>query len=187
MRADLLPGDATRTYERDEEGRTVLKMHVKDDTDFLSVFSAQDTPVISTQVAEFLENTTHGIRPDEPLSLHICSSCIEREEQGLYRTAIHQYYAERYLANARELRHQHIFAWALALIGVLVLTLTVYLQYRHSSVIWAEVVDIVAWVFLWEAVDIRCFRTRELVMQRRRYAAFMNMTVHYESPSDAQP
>lgn len=178
MRANLLPGDAARTYERDEEGRVVLKMHVKNDDDFLSVFSVQDTPVISMQVAEFLENTTQGIRPDEPLSLHICSTCIDREEQGLYRRAIHQYYAERYSASARELRHQHIFAWTLALIGVLVLTLTLYLQYRHS-VIWAEVMDIVAWVFLWEAVDIRCFRTRELLMQRRRYAAFMNMTVHY--------
>ena len=48
-----------KQYRRDGEGRIIVDMNVKDDTDFLSVFSANDTPVISSEVAEFLENSTH--------------------------------------------------------------------------------------------------------------------------------
>ena len=42
-----------------------------------------------------------------------------------------------------------------------------------------EVVDIVAWVFLWEAVDIKCFRMREMSLKRKRYAAFIDMKIDF--------
>lgn len=44
--------------ERDEEGRAVVKMTVLRDEDFLSDFSAGSIPVISSQVAEFIEERT---------------------------------------------------------------------------------------------------------------------------------
>ena len=101
---ELCPNITEKQYPRDNEGRIIVNMNVKDDTDFLSVFSANDTPVISSEVAEFIENTTHSIRPDEQLSLYIKSDCIDKTEQKIYSTAIKEYYTERYRANERELK-----------------------------------------------------------------------------------
>ncbi|MCD7834244.1 MAG: hypothetical protein LUH00_09715 [Lachnospiraceae bacterium] len=43
----------------------VIHMTVKDDSDFLSVYSVTDTPVISSEVAQFLEHSIQDlIRPD---------------------------------------------------------------------------------------------------------------------------
>lgn len=169
-----------KQYHRDDEGRIIVDMNVKDDTDFLSVFSANDTPVISNEVAEFLENSTHSIRPNEPLTLRIKSDCIDETEQQIYKDAIKEYYTERYTANERELKiHNRIALW-LAILGVLVLGFAIFWEYAIESVLWAEVIDIVAWVFLWEAVDIKFFKTRELALQRKRYAALISMKIQYE-------
>lgn len=47
-----------RKDQRDSENRVIINMTVKDDSDFLSVFSFSDIPVISSEVAEFIENNT---------------------------------------------------------------------------------------------------------------------------------
>lgn len=81
-----------RKYLRDADGRVIINMTVKDDTDFLSVFSTGDTPVISSEVAEFLENSTQSIRPKEQLILKIHSDCIDDNEKKEYGRAIKEYY-----------------------------------------------------------------------------------------------
>lgn len=171
---------AEKQYIRDDEGRIIVNMNVKDDTDFLSLFSANDTPVISGGVAEFIENATHSVPPNEGLSLHIKSDCIDETEQTVYRNAIKEYYTERFRANERELKIQNIIALILGVIGVFVLAFAIFWEYRMANVLWAEVIDIVAWVFLWEAVDIKFLKNRELAIQRKRYAAFIDMKIEYE-------
>ena len=58
--------------------------------------------------------------------------------------------------------------------------ITLALAFRINSNIWSEVVDIAAWVFLWEAVDIGTFKNRELRLKRKRYLAYMSMKVEFE-------
>lgn len=57
-----------RNLQRDAEGRVLLDMTVKDDSDFLSVFSESDTPVISSDVADFIEARTRSVPPNEELT-----------------------------------------------------------------------------------------------------------------------
>ena len=180
LKKSKYPNIEAKEYQRDNDGRIIVDMNVKDDTDFLSVFSASDTPVISSDVAEFLENSTHSIRPDEQLTLRVKSACIDETEQRIYKAAIKEYYTEKYRVNERELKIQNIIALLLAVLGTLVLVFAVFLDYYVKSIVWAEVIDIVAWVFLWEAVDIKFFKTRELALQRKRYAMLIYMKIRYE-------
>lgn len=170
-----------RKYERDADGRVIIRMTVKDDTDFLSVFSAGDAPVISSEVAEFLEACTHSVLPKEPLTLKIHSDCIDDNEKEEYRQAIREHYTERYIANNRELKRNALIALLLALTGILILASAFLIEYRTGSAFWTEVVDIAAWVFLWEAVDISVFRSRELRIKRSRYLSFLSMNIEYYS------
>ena len=94
--------------EKDENGRVVINMTVKNDDSFLSVFSTTDTPTISSEVAEFLENSVENILPTESLALHIHSNCIDKGEEELYRKGIEEYYTEKYLSNKQKLKHNKI-------------------------------------------------------------------------------
>ena len=42
-------------YKRDKQDRIIIPMVVQEDNDFLSVFAETETPLISTDIAEYLE------------------------------------------------------------------------------------------------------------------------------------
>ncbi len=170
-------------YRRDEDGRIIINMHVKDDTDFLSIFSVTDTPVISNDVADFIENGTMNILPKEPLTLRVKSDCIDDNEKKVYNKAIKEYYSEKAKINKIELKKYNRIALILALIGVFILAFAIFLEYQKGSVLWAEVIDIAAWVLLWEAVDIKFFKTMELNVKRKRYKSLLDMKIEYISTS----
>lgn len=170
-----------RRHKRDAGGRVIVNMTINDDRDFLSVFSAGDAPVISSEIAAFLENSTHSVLPNEQLTLRIHSDCIDDDEKEEYRRAIKEYYTERYITNNRELKRNGLIALFLALVGVITLAAAFFIEYQTTSPIWTEVVDIIAWVFLWESVDISAFKNRELRVKRSRCLSFLSMNIEYFS------
>lgn len=166
---------SARRCERDGEGRAIINMTVKDDSDFLSVYSQREAPFISSDVAEFIESSSHSLRPGQPLALHIHSDCIDDVEKQDYKEGIREYYSEKYIASKREMRFNLIAVILLALAGIA----TLILAFGIEHTIWSEVIDIAAWVFLWEAVDIGVFRLREINSMRRRYLSYISMKVEY--------
>ena len=166
----------SKRYQRDKDGNIIVNMTVKNDDDFLSVYSTNEIPVIATDVAEFIENNTSSLHASDPLTLRICSNCIDESEQKDYREAIKEYYTDKYIVNEKELKRNRIIIFLLMIAGVI----TLALAFRINSNIWSEVVDIAAWVFLWEAVDIGTFKNRELRLKRKRYLAYMSMKVEFE-------
>lgn len=166
----------SKRYQRDKDGNIIVNMTVKNDDDFLSVYSTNEIPVIATDVAEFIENNTSSLHASDPLTLRIYSNCIDESEQKDYREAIKEYYTDKYIVNEKELKRNRIIIFLLMIAGVI----TLALAFRINSNIWSEVVDIAAWVFLWEAVDIGTFKNRELRLKRKRYLAYMSMKVEFE-------
>lgn len=179
VKEDLKIVSSERKYKRADDGSIVINMNVKDDTDFLSVFSESSVPVISSEVAEFIENSTFSILPIEKLTLRIHSDCIDDEEKIIYRKAIKEYYTERYIVNERELKKNIIIILLLTILGVITLIGAYFIEKQTGILFLTEIVDIAAWVFLWEAVDIGVFHMRELRVKRRRYLSFLTMNIEY--------
>ncbi len=170
-----------QNLKRDGQGRVVIDIHVNDDSNFLSPYSQKDMPIISEDVASFLENSTDCIPHKECLSLNFHSNCIDEQEQVVYKKAIKNYYNNRLVSAKRELGKSFLIAAILAVMGIITITVAQVIGYYFESVIWAEVIDIAAWVFLWEAVDIFVFRTRSLQLNKKRYLSFITMNIEYVS------
>ncbi|MBE6609338.1 MAG: hypothetical protein E7634_01575 [Ruminococcaceae bacterium] len=168
-----------RKLQRDEEKRAVINMTVKNDDGFLSQYSEDRTPMISEDVSTFIENSVSGLVPSESLTLRIHSDCIDDEEKAEYKNAIKEYYTKRYVSDKRELRRNTLIALLLAAAGIIALFAAIIVEIQTDSPIWTEVVDIIAWVLIWEAVDIMVFRNRELRVNCLRYLAFISMKVEY--------
>ncbi|MBQ9792794.1 MAG: hypothetical protein IJW32_03540 [Clostridia bacterium] len=163
------------------DNSAIINMIVKDDENFLSVFSETDTPVISNEVANFIETSAKAIAPNKNLTLKIKSDCIDNQEKELYRKAIKEYYKEQSVATSRELNKSNLIALFLTIAGIFVLALAFLLEQHMPISFWAELVDIVAWVFLWEAVDVFCFKTRMMRLQIKKYMSFISMKIEYLS------
>ena len=87
-----------RKLKRDKDGRVIIQMNVKKDDSFLSEFSENETSVISAEVAEFIENETNYVMPNEEFTLRIRNDCIDEREEKIYSAAIKEYYMQKYIA-----------------------------------------------------------------------------------------
>ena len=168
-----------RKYKRDDGGRVIIQMNVKDDANFLSEFSESATPVISTEVAEFIENETNAVPPNEDFTLQVYNDCIDDREEKVYSTAIKEYYMQKYIANEREIKRNRFAVLLLGIAGILVLAAELIFDYRVGNALWSSVIDIVAWVLLWEAVDIGVLEARVTAIKRKRFLAYLSMKTEY--------
>ena len=168
-----------RKIQRDTEDRAVINMTVKNDDGFLAEYSEGSTPMISEDVSAFIEHNAQSILPKESLTLRIHSNSIDDGEKEEYKSAIKEYYTKRYVSDKRELRRNTWIAIFLAIAGIIALFAAIVVELKTENPIWTEVVDIIAWVLIWESVDIMAFRNRELRVNCLRYLAFISMKVEY--------
>ncbi len=164
-----------------EQEKLSVDMTVRDDSNFLSVFSQNENPTISSEVADFLENTIQNVYTDREIELTIHSDCIDEEEQKVYNKGIAQHYKNKVDSVEKELHHNSVVAMILAVVGVFILGVAVFMESYFNRPIWTEVVDIAAWVFLWEAFDIWAFRNKQLKVQKKRYSSLATMNVIYKN------
>lgn len=167
--------------EVDNENRVVINMTVKDDSNFLSVFSHNDDPVISTEVADFIETNANAAHPKEKLTLRIHSNCIDASEKTTYAKAIKNYYSEKNIANSRAMKRNNVILLILLILGVAVLAFSMFLSSAVENEVWPEVVDIIAWVLIWEATDIGIFKNSDLRINKTRFYAYVDMKIEYLS------
>lgn len=162
----------------DTNGRIIVDMTVNDDGDFLSRFSESENPVINSDVADFIENTTKSIPPSAMISLRIHSDCIDDKEKMVYDKAIREYYTEKYISADKERKRNLLISAIMLFFGVLILSTAIMLEYANN-IIWSEVIDIVAWVLIWEATDVIFFKNRALKLQRLRALTYISMNIEY--------
>lgn len=164
----------------------VINMTVLNDSEFLSPYSATDAPVISSDVAEFLENGAAKHLPKRQIELNVLSDCIDDNEKPVYDSAIRNYFRLKADGSDTELKRNLIVSVVFTVIGVIALAAMLLLDHFFASAIWTEVVDIFAWVFVWEAVDQFFIERRRLLRDRRKYQAFTQARISFQSLSKAE-
>lgn len=156
-----------------------LNIFVADDSDFLSVYSEENKPVISGEVADFTENLAKAYHPDQTFKINIKSSCIDEEEQPKYKEAFKNYYSSKLEEANRDLIRKTWIAAIFALVGIAALAVMFILSAMEINEIWKECIDIFAWVFLWEAVDQFFIERSGLLLVCKRYKRFIEAEINF--------
>lgn len=160
-------------------------MTVLDDSNFLSPYSETNTPVISGEVAEFLENGANAAHIKDDFALNLYSNCIDGSKQTRYEQAIRNYFSLKLNAEQRELKRNNVISLIFAIIGVIGLAFMIICdQLLSMQAIWVECIDIFAWVFLWEAVDQFFIERRKLILNRRRLQSLVEMPISFKPFDD---
>ncbi len=169
-----------KEIEFDGEGRAVVELRVLDDNSFLSPYSTVQCNVLSEDVSDFIEHSLGGIPLEKSLHFRICSDVITEEEQREYTKAIHRHYAKKYLDSCMEKKHLHKMAAIMTFIAVAALSLMIsFTAAGIGNEVFTEIVDIFAWVFMWEAVDIFFLRCTLLRFKQQRYLRLADSKIEY--------
>ena len=165
---------------KDEDGRVIVDFCVHSDDEFLSPYSLRTKAELSPSVAEFVERSLDGVPVNEQVRLRVHSDVITDEEEKTYTEAIHQYYTARFESVRHEKKRIVVIALLMAIIGVIALSFIIGLELTGSNLpIVGEVIDIFAWVFLWETVDLLCFELTALRIKSWRYLALSACVIEY--------
>ena len=131
----------------------VIKMTVMDDSNFLSPYCYYN-PLISEEVAEFLKRERKLLRPPvKKLQIVIRSNVISEEEKVVYTHAIHNYFDAENKEDKILLKRTRFIALWMGIVGVLGFAALVILDSLFTLGIWEAIIDILGWVFVWEAID----------------------------------
>lgn len=170
----------SKETERDENGKAVIKIAVNNDNNFLSDFSHRDEPIISTETAEYIEHSIKHLKPRTDLHFLFSGESIDEMEKPLYVRAIHNYYHSEFIEVAREIRKNSLLSVVMTAIAALIFALALVLQNCGTEAVILNMLDVTAWVFMWEAVDIFAFRTSSLKIRRMRYLRIIKSEISFE-------
>lgn len=138
----------------DEEGLCLVKINVSDDSDFLSPFSDNDDPVISEETAGFLIHSVKHLKTENHLHIKFSGNEISESEQPVYKKAIENYFYKELIESRRDIRSNTLRSVIMALFGILLFSIAIIMETLGVKPLWLNVMDVAAWVFVWEAVDL---------------------------------
>ena len=157
-----------------------IDMSVNDDSSFLSPYAETGKPIISSEVAGFLENAANAFHPKEKIVLTIHSTCIDENEKPVYDNAIRNYFKLRQKDVNRDMKRKTVIAIWFSIVGIVALAFMFLIGRQDINDLWVECVDIFAWVFLWEAVDQFFIERSGLLLKKKRLDNFINMEIIFK-------
>lgn len=157
-----------------------IQLTVTDDSSFLSPYSTAGKPVVSSDVSDFLENAAKATHPKNSLRLIISGDCIDEKEKIAYEDAVRNTYEQKLAEERRELKRKTVVSGIFALIGIIALAFTFLAESLGIKEVWKECIDIFAWVFVWEAVDLFFIERGAISLRLKRYANFANAEIVFK-------
>lgn len=154
---------------RDEDNRLIVNLSIKNDDGFLSPYSLKGEPQLAGETAEFLEHSIKNTKHTDDISFHVHSSVIDENEQVEYKQAIKYYYTHEITEVKIKMKRNAISSVLMILLGILVFALRIIFSSVFPNEIFLSVLDVVAWVFVWEATDLFFFRRTELRQELLQY------------------
>ena len=166
--------DSKKVSETDQDNRRIIRLSVADDSCFLSPFSAEGVPVINPDTAAFLDHSLKQMLPDSRIHFIISSDQIDDKEQVIYQKAIINYYHSEFAETARELKKNMFQSIVMTIVAVMVFAISIILSSIDTKIIILDMLDVVAWVFMWEAVDLFFFQRSILKIRQLRTLSITN-------------
>lgn len=152
-----------------ENGRQVAEIGVCGG-EFLSPYMIDGEPVISEDTAQILERSVKHFNPAKPVTFKLSGEDIKKDDENLYSAAVKNYYHAEFSEIYRELKKCNVLSAVMTLVAAIIFAAAVVLSnFEFVDQVFLNIIDVVAWVFMWEAADIFVFRRHKVKLNRIRY------------------
>ncbi|MGN0817377.1 MAG: hypothetical protein ACI4L9_00270 [Candidatus Coproplasma sp.] len=164
----------------DEDGNRVINLNVSDDSGFLSPYSTDGKPLISGEVAEFLNHSVKRLKVSEDARFVVHSSVIDDNEKLIYKKAIENYYLTEAAQTKAQLKRNIWLSVIMLLIGAVIFSIAITLEHVGFQLIWLDILDVAAWVFVWESVDLLVLQRPALKSELLRYYKIISAEIIFK-------
>lgn len=156
------------------ENSSTLTIFLNGTDDALSPFCDKSSPVINSDLSDYLDNQAEQLPPDKDIHIIINGEA----DKNIVMKAIKNYYNNRLISTKREYKKNGILSGLFTLIAIIILTAAVLIEtFFSSQLVLLEIIDIVGWVFMWEAADMFFLERGALRIKQIRYLNFIKAKV----------
>lgn len=127
---------------------------------FYSGFSDEETKVVNNKIIEYIDDATKYIPNNTQININIkIKNLRSRQKKQECKTAFRNYYKNEITDAAKSVKKLNLVALLLLGVAVAFLVVLHFIVQANAPYILKTALEIVAWVFTWETVDVFFFRT----------------------------
>lgn len=154
-------------FDLDDEGREIVDITISDSENLLSIYNPDGKKIISTEMANVIDNSTKSTSINKDIHLRFSCNSNSPEKEDIYKQAIKNYYLNEFADKERRLHNNFLITIFVFVMAVLFLALFFILEKVNCPWYLNYFIEIVAWVFAWETVDLIFFQ-RQLIRYEQR-------------------
>lgn len=156
--------------EETSDGRAIVDITVDDLDDFYSPYSPKSFKLLNPQMVEYIDEYSKTIPASQELILRISATNKTDEAKNRIKKTIRRTFVEKIANINTELRRNLLSAIIFMAVGILFLAGVIIANTLDLGATVYEILDIIAWVFVWEAVDIFFMERHKKRVEKLRYA-----------------
>lgn len=173
-------GKKQQNYQKDEDGRALIDISIEDKSEVLSPYHVDKMQVINGDFAGMLDNVVKAIPPKQAIHLKLHCAHLTNKEKETFALATKRYYENR-LINTQLLFKRYMVTVVLSVVLSVFFFLALWLT-KFLNLHWLvfEIVDICAWVFLWEAIDVLAYQCISVRLDKKRINNMCKCKISYK-------
>lgn len=165
-------------YNSMHEAEVLMKIENEDD--IVSSLSMGEDLMVNDSFETFINNSVSHITPEKKIDLKIrCENRITEHEKANIKEAIKNHYTKKISSLNDDLQRNAIANIFLLIASVAVLALIIVISKFTYLQILIEILDIFAWVLLWEVFDNFVFRRSEIRRLAVKNYQILNMRIEF--------
>ncbi len=130
----------------------IINIKVQNKEQIISNYSYDENDKINKDLSEFIVAKSKRVHISKDIKLNFYTN--EHIDKNEIQSTIKNHFHEEYLESKSELKRLNIFIITMLALGVLTFAILVALYNRNFSNFYFEMIlEIAAWVFIWESVD----------------------------------
>ena len=122
--------------------------------DSLSYFSTKESPTPNQELIEYIDEQVSCISHKNNLKFVVHTSKQNPVQPEEFENLLDRYYETQVVKSHIESKSLTFQGIVMLIVGLLIFTSYVLLKVYVTQSLWLELIDILAWVFVWESVDL---------------------------------
>ncbi len=156
--------------EETADGLAIIDIAVDDLDDFYSPYSPKGYKLLNPDMIEYIDEYSKNIPSSQEVVLRITATNKTEEAKKRIQKTIRRTFVERIANINAELKRNLLSAIVFMAVGVLFLVGLIITNELNLGSTINEILDIIAWVFVWESVDIFFMERHKKRVEKLRYA-----------------
>lgn len=142
-------------YEKNSNDEVEINVHLTSiEEQLLSPFCTKKESILHPDLANYVEGHNSVIPLYEKICLNFVLDEYSKENVSYIESSWKHYYKQIIQISLMKLKKNNLYSFVMFFVGLIVFAIAIVFKTLNLNLIFLETIDIMGWVFIWEAIDL---------------------------------